>query len=89
MTPLPDGTGYRFRHDLVREGLLQSMPPVRSMQLHARVGELLEERYGGSAPDHATELLMHFECAAPLTGPQPARRYAALAARAATAQHAY
>ena len=89
MTPLPDGTGYRFRHDLVREGLLQSMPPVRSMQLHARVGELLEERYGGSAPDHATELLMHFECAAPVTGLQPARRYAALAARAATAQHAY
>jgi DNA-binding SARP family transcriptional activator/tetratricopeptide (TPR) repeat protein len=38
---VPDGTRYRFRHDLVRQALVGPVPPHRRAQMHRRIAELL------------------------------------------------
>jgi tetratricopeptide (TPR) repeat protein len=40
---LPFGTGYRFRHDLVRQALVEQVPPHRRAQMHQRIAALLAE----------------------------------------------
>jgi DNA-binding CsgD family transcriptional regulator/tetratricopeptide (TPR) repeat protein len=41
---VPDGTGLRFRHELVRMAVEAGIPPVRKTELHARLLAELEER---------------------------------------------
>ncbi len=38
---------YRFRHALIQQSLREELPTSRRVRLHARVGESLEELYGG------------------------------------------
>jgi DNA-binding SARP family transcriptional activator len=44
-----DGSGYLFRHDLVREALYDALPPARRSALHAAVAAALEATPGGAA----------------------------------------
>src|SRR5262252_6850528 len=41
---IPDGTGLRFRHELVRMAVEAGIPPHRETELHARLLATLEER---------------------------------------------
>src|SRR5437763_15555356 len=45
--------GYAFAHGLDREVLYVLVPEERRAALHRRIGELLEGRYGGRAPEFA------------------------------------
>jgi len=40
---VPAGSRYRFRHDLVRQALVDQVPPHRRAQMHRRIAELLAE----------------------------------------------
>ena len=86
---VPDGTGLRFRHELVRMAVEAGIAPHRETELHARVLAALEE--GGDA-DPAM-LAHHAEGAGDARAvlqhaPEAARRSAALGAhREAAAQY--
>jgi DNA-binding winged helix-turn-helix (wHTH) protein/predicted ATPase len=59
----PDGTVtavFRFDHDLYQEVVYGRVPPQRRARLHLQIGRRLEDGYGTAAPEHATELAMHF-----------------------------
>ena len=43
---IPDGTGLRFRHELVRMAVAAGIAPHRTMELHARLLAELEPRDG-------------------------------------------
>jgi DNA-binding winged helix-turn-helix (wHTH) protein/predicted ATPase len=61
---LPDGTltaRYGFIHALYQNALYERVPPARRVRLHRRIGEHVEELYGGRAGEFAAELAMHFE----------------------------
>lgn len=40
----PAGSRYAFRHDLVRQALLEQVPPHRRAQMHRRIAELLTDQ---------------------------------------------
>jgi len=50
----------RFKHALFREVAYEGLSYARRKQIHLRVGEVYERRYGGSANDHAEVLSLHF-----------------------------
>jgi hypothetical protein len=78
---------WRFAHALVREVLLGALPALTRARLHARLGRALEARAAAGGVDALVEQLAHhFVEALPITGPGPARRYTAAAARAARAR---
>jgi DNA-binding SARP family transcriptional activator/tetratricopeptide (TPR) repeat protein len=66
---VPSGSEYRFRHDLVRQALVDQVPPHRRVKMHRRIAELLAEQdaapeevarhwlEGGKARDAAPWLL--------------------------------
>jgi tetratricopeptide (TPR) repeat protein len=61
---LPDGvvaTRYAFSHALYQNVLYGDMVAQRRRDLHCRVGDLLEQHYGGDTAQVASQLAMHFE----------------------------
>lgn len=52
--------GYVFRHPLLREVIYNEIPRHRRARWHARTALALEALYGSTAPDHASELALHF-----------------------------
>jgi tetratricopeptide (TPR) repeat protein len=46
---LPAGSRYAFRHDMVRQALVDSVPPHRRMQMHRLIAELLTEQSAAPA----------------------------------------
>ena len=80
---------YRFTHVLIRETLSQELSSARRAQLHAGVGQALEELYGADAEDHAAELAYHFAEAQAVLGPQKLVRYSLVAGERALAAHAW
>jgi DNA-binding CsgD family transcriptional regulator len=46
---VPDGTGLRFRHELVRMAVETAIAPHRKLELHARLLAALEERGGADS----------------------------------------
>jgi DNA-binding SARP family transcriptional activator len=52
-------TGYRFRHDLVREAVYRGLTRARRQQLHRRVGMVLAESAAGAAAD-PEQISYHF-----------------------------
>ncbi|MGY1808717.1 BTAD domain-containing putative transcriptional regulator [Blastococcus sp. SYSU D00669] len=76
---------WRFTHALVQEVLAGDLSAVQRARLHARLGAALEQRAAAGTPEEALleRLAHHFMEAVPVTGPGPARRYAADAAQAA------
>jgi DNA-binding CsgD family transcriptional regulator/tetratricopeptide (TPR) repeat protein len=85
---IPDGTGLRFRHELLRMTVAETVAPHRRIELHARLLAALEE-----AGDTDPAVLAHHaegagdEQAVRRHAPEAARRSAALGAhREAAAQ---
>ncbi|MFF3443415.1 BTAD domain-containing putative transcriptional regulator [Streptosporangium sp. NPDC002721] len=81
-----DGPSCRFVHDIVRDALRESLPPLRRRRLHARIAEVLEERSG----TRLTEIAHHYREG--LLDPRTAGRaigYTRRAAAQATAQFAH
>lgn len=76
---------FRFRHDLIRDAAYQGLSYKRRRELHARVGEVIEQRHA-DRPEEAAELLvLHFSRAErwPETW-----RYAVVAGRSAQRSYA-
>ena len=46
---VPAGSRYRFRHDLVRQALVDQVPPHRRTQMHRRIAELLTDQEAAPA----------------------------------------
>ena len=84
VTELPDGGGFAFIHDLVREAIYAQLGTNRRALLHQAIADSLE----ALAPSSAAELARHYRAAGPsLRG--KAVHYAIAAAEAATAQLAH
>ena len=67
----------RFRQALVQETAYEGLPYSRRAELHGHVGQVLVERWGARADDHADVLSLHFLRAQRY---DPAWRWARLAA---------
>ncbi len=52
---------YGFTHALYQQVLYERLAAVRRIQLHRRIGEWEEQRYGERGGEVAAELAMHFE----------------------------
>lgn len=46
---VPGGSWYRFRHDLVRQALVDQLAPHRRTQMHCRIAQLLSEQEAAPA----------------------------------------
>lgn len=51
---------YAFCHSLIRRVLYDRLTPLRRIELHQQVGEVLEALYGPARDDHLAELAHHF-----------------------------
>ena len=57
----PDIPGaFRFRHALIRDAAYEGLSYRRRRELHGRVGEVVERRYGEQAEEQAEILSLHF-----------------------------
>jgi tetratricopeptide (TPR) repeat protein len=52
-------TGWRFAHDKLREGVLQTVPAHENVALHTRIAHALEQVYGDD-PDHMAQQAYHW-----------------------------
>lgn len=77
---------YQFAHVLIQDSLVREFSGVRRTELHARIGDVLEESYGSNAEAHSGELAYHF-----LRGnvPEKAAEYALKAGDRASAVYAW
>jgi len=80
---------YRFVHALLQSACSAGMSAVRRAELHATIGEALEELYQANPEPHLGELAHHFLRALPAGDPERALDYAERAGRAAHARTAY
>lgn len=72
----PEGTGYRFAHDLVRQCVADSLSPARRQRLHGQLARQLQAQRGAPA-----QIAAHLEAAGQVHAALPWRRAAAEAAR--------
>ena len=79
---------FQFSHALIQHAVYDDIRPVRRMELHRRIGEILERT---SAPDESriAFLAHHFREASPLVGDEKAVQYAISAGEHAIAQFAW
>src|SRR5262245_14023477 len=80
-----DGDGFAFRHDLVREAILEALPAARQTLLHRRALEALRDHVP-VAPETLARLAHHAEGAADAPA---VLEYGMAAARRASALHAH
>lgn len=81
---------YRFSHALVRETLCEELSATRRVQLHRRIGEVLDRLYASNPEPHVVELAHHFFEAAHGGGDvRKSIDYSRRAAKQATVQLAY
>ncbi|HEX5205030.1 MAG TPA: BTAD domain-containing putative transcriptional regulator [Actinoplanes sp.] len=73
---------WRFSHALMQETLLAGLGRLDAARLHARIAKALSD-------DDVDRLAHHYFHAVPITGAEPAVRYAKEAAAAAREQHAH
>jgi len=78
-----------FSHDLLWEVLYGDLSYGRRVELHRRVGESIERRYGPDDDDHSEELLHHFSRATLAGEAERVARYGARAGKRALAHVAY
>jgi tetratricopeptide (TPR) repeat protein len=83
------GGGYRFSHSLIREVLYARLPVPIRMQLHRRLGEVIERLDGGGSGSHVAELSRHFAEVAAAGEAAKALTYAQQAGDRAMGMHAY
>jgi eukaryotic-like serine/threonine-protein kinase len=60
------GEDLSFVHELVRETLYEDLPAARRLELHLRIGRVLEEFRGGDPDRHLSAIAHHLAVAAPL-----------------------
>jgi tetratricopeptide (TPR) repeat protein len=61
VTEVPDALGhYSFGHALIRETLYDHLSRGRRIELHRRIGEVLEATYASDPEPHLAELAHHF-----------------------------
>ncbi|MCH8074095.1 MAG: hypothetical protein IIA09_19355, partial [Proteobacteria bacterium] len=70
---------YQFAHALMQETLTSELSANRTVRLHARIAEALEEFYGDAADEKAAELAEHFAEAETVLGSGKLVHYLALA----------
>ena len=80
---------YRFSHALVQQTLYEEQTSSRTLRMHARIGEAMEEIYRTILDDHAAEIAYHFAEAEPLLGAEKLVRYSLLAGERALAAYAH
>ena len=80
---------YAFAHELVRETLYDDLPPARRLELHQKVGQLLESVYADDLDPHLSEIARHLYLAAPLGDPGRALEYLVRAGDRASELFAY
>jgi tetratricopeptide (TPR) repeat protein len=71
---------YRFRHPLFREALYRDLPSTRRLELHRRIGDVLETRYTDILGPRSAELAFHFAHAGPTADCEKGIQYAVRAA---------
>ena len=87
---LPQATDcYQFSHAVVQETLSGTLSPPMQVQLHARIGNMLEELYGDDAQAHSPELAYHFAEAEPVLGSEKLVLYSRIAGERAAATYAH
>jgi len=80
---------YQFAHALIQETLSSELSANRTVRLHGRIAEALEQHYGDDAEAHGEELVAHFDQAQILLGPERLIKYCVSAGNAAWGQFAY
>jgi AAA ATPase domain len=81
VTEVPGSVGrLRFSHVLIRDVLYDELTAARRIELHRRVGGMLEALHGSDPEPHLAELAYHFLEAAPGGNAQKAVDYARRAA---------
>jgi hypothetical protein len=91
ISEMPQPGRYQFEHALMLETLLDELSITRQVQMHGRVAEALEHRYGDEAETRAARLARHFFESASLNPAHAKRayRYSLLAGRQAERQSAW
>ena len=51
---------YQFAHVLIQDTLARELSALRRVELHARIGDVLEDLYGANVEAHSDELAYHF-----------------------------
>jgi DNA-binding NarL/FixJ family response regulator/tetratricopeptide (TPR) repeat protein len=89
--PLPTrgDDGYRFKHELIRDAIYDSIMPGRRAQWHAAVLRTLERFHGALVDTHAAELATHAARAEVLVGSATLVKYSRLAGEQKVAGHAF
>ncbi|MEZ4520779.1 MAG: LuxR C-terminal-related transcriptional regulator [Thermomicrobiales bacterium] len=80
---------FRFSHDLILETLYDGHSPSQLIELHGRVGRMLEERYAGNPSLVLGQLARHYAASPVGSNREKAIDYALLAANQAKAQSAW
>jgi DNA-binding CsgD family transcriptional regulator/tetratricopeptide (TPR) repeat protein len=80
---------YRFRHELVRDAVYESMSPSRRAHWHAAIFALMEQRLGPLTDEHAADLAYHAARAEALVGSSRVVKYSRLAGEQLLATHAF
>ncbi|MFQ6029676.1 MAG: LuxR C-terminal-related transcriptional regulator [Dehalococcoidia bacterium] len=80
---------YQFSHALIQQTLAEEVTTSRTVRLHARIGEALEQLYDADVGAHAAELAHHFSQAQPVLGPDKLVHYSQVAGEQALAAYAY
>jgi predicted ATPase len=72
LRPTPDDPfSFRFAHDLVRESIAETVPPLRNRRLHLRIADALAATGRGPDNDVSVERLAHhLWSAGPLASPE-------------------
>jgi AAA ATPase domain len=80
---------YAFVHELVRETLYEDLAPAARLELHARIGAVLQDAYRGDLDPHLSEIARHLAAAVPLGDADAAIDYLVRAGDRAADQLAY
>ena len=80
---------YAFCHSLIRRVVYDQLTPLRRIELHRTLGEVLEALYGTDREDHLSELAHHFFEAAVGGDADRALEYSTRAATQALVRVAY
>ena len=88
--PLGPGTGrYQFGHALIQQAVYEEIPPIEKAQVHAAMGEALEQRHQGNLDEHARELSYQFFGAQTVLGTDKLVHYSLIAGERALETFAY
>ena len=89
LAPTPDDPfSFRFAHDLVRESVVESTPPLRATRLHLAIADALDSGVGTGAAS-PERLAHHLWSAGPLAAPERTARALVEAGRRALTKYAF